>query len=168
VTSTFPLDTNKCSWSHGRVTNTCSVRTLPTAANVLAFTGTNAYEYGYDYEWEAPTIGLVKPGAGASGRTRTSAAVIRRRVLLGAAALAMLVLLALPWGGTGGRSLATPGAARGGSLQPGAMYVVRPGDTVWGIAERIASNGNVQPVVAKLEAEIGGDSIQPGQVIRLP
>lgn len=104
-----------------------------------------------------------------SQRLRPSRAVIfRRRALLAAVAVAMLVMLALPWGGTGGRSLATPGAARAGSLVAGTTYVVRRGDTLWGIAERLAGNGDPRPVVAQLEVQAGGDALQPGEVLHLP
>jgi nucleoid-associated protein YgaU len=105
-------------------------------------------------------------GSGEARRSRTVAR--RRRTLLAAAALAMLLMLALPWGGTGGHSLAVPGAAHGGSLVAGESYVVHQGDTLWGIAERLAGNSDPRPVVARLEVEVGGDEIQPGQVLRLP
>jgi len=80
----------------------------------------------------------------------------------------MLVMLALPWGGTGGRSLATPGAARAGPLVAGTTYVVRRGDTLWGIAERLAGNTDPRPLVARLEAQAGGDALQPGELLPLP
>jgi nucleoid-associated protein YgaU len=94
--------------------------------------------------------------------------VRRRRIVLLLAAMVMLVLLALPWGGTGGNSLAVPGAAHGGSLVAGSEYVVHRGDTLWGIAARLAGNSDPRPVMAQLESEAGGDDIQPGQVLRLP
>jgi nucleoid-associated protein YgaU len=84
------------------------------------------------------------------------------------AACALIVMLALPWGGTGGQSLAVPGAAHGGALTAGSSYVVRQGDTLWGIAERLAGNADPRPLMARLETEAGGDDIQPGQVLRLP
>ena len=84
------------------------------------------------------------------------------------AASALLVMLALPWGGTGGHSLAVPGAAHGGVLLAGNEYVVRQGDTLWGIAERLAPDGDPRPLMARLETEVGGDDIRPGQVLRLP
>ena len=108
---------------------------------------------------QAPPIRVAGP---------SRAVIIRRRALLAAAAVAMLVMLALPWGGTGGRSLATPGAARAGSLAAGTTYVVRRGDTLWGIAERLAGNSDPRPLVAKLEAQAGGDALQPGEVLHLP
>ena len=92
----------------------------------------------------------------------------RRRTLLGLAAIAMLIMLALPWGGTGGPSLATPGAAHAGPLAAGTTYVVRQGDTLWGIAERLAGGSDPRPMVAQLEAEAGGDDLHAGQQLVLP
>lgn len=118
-----------------------------------------------------PAFGLpagAPPGTWSAGRTPVSARVRRRRLLLAATVVALLVVLALPWGGTGGCSLATPGTARGGSLVAGSYYVVRPGDTIWGIATRLSGGSDPQPVVAELESEAGGDHVAPGQVLVLP
>ncbi len=92
----------------------------------------------------------------------------RRRFLLGTVATGLLVALALPWSGTGG-SLATPGPALAGeTLAQHAPYVVQPGDTLWSIALRLDPTGDPRPVVAKLEAEIGGDNVVPGEHLVLP
>ncbi len=92
----------------------------------------------------------------------------RRRVVLGMVAAGLLVALALPWSGTGG-SLATPGPALAGeTVAPHATYVVRPGDTLWSIATRLDPSGDPRVVVARLEAQIGGDSVVPGEQLVLP
>jgi len=151
-----PLDTNVCSCSYEDVTNTCSVLRVSSLATAPAIS----------WEPEPESIAL---GATSGGAARRATALARsRRVGLLLAALVMLVLLALPWGGTGGHSLAVPGAAHGGALVAGTEYVVRPGDTIWGIAARVAGNSDPRPVMARLESEAGGDDIQPGQVLRLP
>jgi hypothetical protein len=112
VTFGDPLDTNMCSCSDALVTNMCSVlETQESGATALV-------EHGRLPE-SAPS------GSGEARRSRTIAR--RRRTLLAAAAVAMLVMLALPWGGTGGHSLAVPGAAHGGSLVAGESYVVHQG-----------------------------------------
>jgi hypothetical protein len=101
-------------------------------------------------------------------RTGPSAAVRRRRVLLGMVAAGLLVALALPWSGTGG-SLATPGPALAGErVAPHTSYVVQPGDTLWSIAVRLDPSGDPRPTVAKLEAEVGGDGVVPGEQLVLP
>jgi len=103
-----------------------------------------------------------------SRTTRPSVAVRRRRFLLGTVATGLLVALALPWSGTGG-SLATPGPALAGeTVAHHAPYVVQPGDTLWSIALRLDPTGDPRPVVAKLEAEIGGDNVVPGEQLVLP
>jgi hypothetical protein len=186
-----PLDTNtrSCSDASVTMTNTCSVRRSrgPTPPGALP----EGLYFGYE---AAPLVvgaaGYV-PGFTVGGHTGLAtgddsegrpfctaqqpgrvgpsrAVIMRRRAVLAAVAVAMLVMLALPWGGTGGRSLATPGAARAGSLVPGTVYAVRPGDTLWGIAERIDGGSDVGPLVAQLESQIGGDALQPGELLRLP
>ena len=83
--------------------------------------------------------------------------------------LALLGVLALPWGGAGGHTLATPGSAPvGGTVAHHAGYVVRPGDTLWSIAERLDPSGDPRPVVAQLAAEVGSDTVVPGEHVVLP
>jgi nucleoid-associated protein YgaU len=48
------------------------------------------------------------------------------------------------------------------------LYVARPGDTIWGIAEHFSGGGDPWPLVGKLEAEIGDGTLQPGQVLAVP
>jgi len=113
-------------------------------------------------------VAATPAGPGEPYVRATRAVVLGRRVLLGAVCLAMLVLLALPWGGTGGNPLAAPGAARAGRLVAGDIYVVRPGDTLWSIAERLAPDSDPRPLVARMEDEVGSGDLQPGEELRLP
>ncbi len=71
----------------------------------------------------------------------------------------LLGALALPLGGTGGHSHA-PGSALAGTGHPVA-YVVRPGDTLWTIAERVDPTGDPRPLVAQLAAQVGSDTDHP-------
>ncbi|HUO48811.1 MAG TPA: LysM domain-containing protein [Acidimicrobiales bacterium] len=113
-----------------------------------------------------PTRG---PEAWASSAAGPTAAVRRRRVLLGTVVAALLLLLALPWGGAGGRSLATSGAALvGDPIAHHALYVVQPGDSLWSIAARLDPTGDPRPVVAKLASQVGGDTVVPGEHLVLP
>ena len=111
----------------------------------------------------------TRAGCITDGRsTRPSVAVRRRRFLLGTVAVGLLVALALPWSGTGG-SLATPGPALAGeTVAHPAPYVVQPGDTLWSIAVRLDPTGDPRPLVAKLESEVGGDNVVPGEQLVLP
>lgn len=97
------------------------------------------------------------------------AVVRRRRVLLGIVATGLLVALALPWGGSGGRPLATSGSAPAGDpIAAHALYVVQPGDTLWTIAERLDPSGDPRVIVGELASRLGGDTIRAGEQIRLP
>jgi LysM domain-containing protein len=98
-----------------------------------------------------------------------SAAVRRRRVLLGTVAAVFAVLLALPWGGAGGRPLATPGPALAGApVAHHALYIVQPGDSLWSIAQRLDPGSDPRPVVARLASQAGGDTVVPGERLVLP
>jgi hypothetical protein len=46
--------------------------------------------------------------------------------------------------------------------------VATPGDTVWSIAVRFAHGGDPRPLADRLEAEIGGGVLQPGQRLAVP
>lgn len=107
-------------------------------------------------------------------RPRPSAAVYRRRRLV--AALLLSLVLGLAYFSLAHVGTAFPGsgplAASGG---PGSavavadqLYVVRPGDTVWSIAHRFQPAGDERPLVDSLVSELHGAQLQPGQAIRIP
>ena len=105
-----------------------------------------------------PALRVVEGGGGAP-------AVRQRRLLVGVIVV-LAVGLALPLSGTGGRSHATGSAPAGIGRQ--LEYTVRPGDTLWTIAERVDPNNDPRPLVAKLAAQTGSDSVVPGERISLP
>ena len=94
---------------------------------------------------------------------RPSARVQRRRVILGLAALALLVLLALPIRAIGGRTIA--GAGAGPTI--GQEYVVRPGDTLASVAARV-SRGSVLGMEKALAGEAGSRVLVPGEHLLIP
>ena len=47
-------------------------------------------------------------------------------------------------------------------------YVARPGDTIWAIAVRFSGSKDPRPLEYHLEQEIGGGTLQPGQVLDVP
>jgi hypothetical protein len=44
---------------------------------------------------------------------------------------------------------------------------VRPGDTLWSIAERMAPGADPRPMVDRLQARLGSTVLQPGQRVSL-
>jgi hypothetical protein len=76
----------------------------------------------------------------------------------------------LVWQATGRLVGATvAGAEAPESGQVGAqIYVAKPGDTIWSIAVGYSHGGDPRPLVAKLEAEIGGGTLQPGERLAVP
>ncbi len=104
-------------------------------------------------------------GARSTHRRGPSAAVRRRRTLLATMGL-LVVGLALPLSGTGGNSHAT-GSALAETGHP-VTYTVRPGDTLWTIAERVDPSADPRPLVARLAAQTGSDNVVPGERIVLP
>jgi nucleoid-associated protein YgaU len=89
-------------------------------------------------------------------------------LLAGLVALAAVFALVAALGRTGGGPLTITGAT--GGLQPAAarMWVVRPGDTLWAIAEAVDPHGDVRPLVDRLSAEVHGAALYPGEPIPIP
>jgi hypothetical protein len=116
---------------------------------------------------ESGVTGLVLvPGRRATGmRRRTSPEVRRRRTLVAAIGL-MLIALALPLSGTGGRSHATGSASV--EIGAGTVYTVHQGDTLWSIAERVQPSSDPRPLVAQLAKETGSNTVVPGERIAIP
>jgi hypothetical protein len=99
----------------------------------------------------------------------------RRAVLLAtlaavlvAAVCVLLALQAALGGGAGGPL--TAGAASAGASRPAAtrVWMVRPGDTLWTIAEAVHPRGDVRPIVDRLSAQVGGRPLMVGQRLTLP
>jgi len=120
----------------------------------------------------------------AAGARRARRGVYRRRRAL--VALALLTVVVLGWFAAGAitgpaedlaiitagsattpvSSEAAPAAAPAAAAAP-RVYVVRPGDTVWSIAERLRPEGDVRELVDQLTERAGGSGLQAGQRIAL-
>jgi len=61
-------------------------------------------------------------------------------------------------------------ASRGGQLDSSnsIMVTVMPGDTLWGIAERLDPGSDPRPLVHELTSLAGKGVLQPGQVLVIP
>ncbi|GEM_PF-361973 len=119
------------------------------------------------------------PGAGRSARAgrRARPATVRLtrrgRLVLGALAAAAAVTAAALWLALGGPARASgsgvtgSGARGGGSM---ARVVVRPGDSLWGIAGRVDPSADPRVITAEIVADNGlaGTAIRAGQVLWVP
>ncbi|MGH9153252.1 MAG: LysM peptidoglycan-binding domain-containing protein, partial [Acidimicrobiales bacterium] len=99
-------------------------------------------------------------GAARSRRRRTVVVLVALVLLGGGAAL----------GGPGRAPLTSPGQAPAGGVVPVAetSYVVRPGDTLWGIARAAQPSGDVRPLVQWLARQRGGAPLRVGERLVLP
>ena len=118
---------------------------------------------------------LVRPVRPVRNRPQPDAVYVRRRLVV--AALFLGILLSLSWmlGALGGGPLtasergSTPATATL-RMAPVAQttHVVEPGDTLWSIARQLAPEGDVRPVVDALAAHRDGRPLQVGERIVLP
>lgn len=111
------------------------------------------------------------PGAPSCEQQR-QAATFRRRRAVALTGLALLlgglwIALQAAVGGTGG-SLLTSSGTPGGTPAAAHVWVVRPGDTLWGIALASGAQGDIRPVVDRLAAQTGGRPLTVGERIVLP
>ena len=120
--------------------------------------------------WVGPATHRAPREATPRGRRLSPATYRRRR--LAAAALALVVVVVAGKAGValGGSpplavserrpTISTPVAVR--------TVVVRPGDTLWAIAERAEPGEDPRPLVDELSAARNGAPLVPGESIRLP
>ena len=112
-----------------------------------------------EYEAFHPRLQVVPD---VPGRTAPSARVQkRRRVILGVVVVVLLVLLMLPIRALGGRTIA------GSAPTAGQEYVVRSGDTLASIAERVGGD-NVSGLERQLAGEAGSTVLVPGEHLLIP
>lgn len=115
-----------------------------------------------------PELRLVEGGRSAA---RPSASVYRRRRIVAALALIVVVgaLLALTLqlvdGASGAVTASGPGGAAASTV---VVHIVEPGDTMWSIARSLQPSGDVRSLVDELVSANGGASLQIGDQIVLP
>jgi hypothetical protein len=113
--------------------------------------------YELDFETYRPQLYVVPapPRVGPSPRVR------RRRIVLAAVVVTLLVLLALPIRSLGGSTLAQAAPAQGQE------YIVKAGDTLASIATR-ADPAHSAPLTEMLVHETGTSLVVPGEHVFIP
>ncbi|HVA09392.1 MAG TPA: LysM peptidoglycan-binding domain-containing protein [Acidimicrobiales bacterium] len=111
-----------------------------------------------EYESIYPGLRVV---SGGERRVPALSRTLVRRLVLGAVALGLLVLLMLPLRALGGSTLAASAPTAGQE------YIVQPGDTLTSIAAQVGG-GNVDAMAHRLAAETGSTTIVPGEHLLIP
>jgi len=112
---------------------------------------------------------LVRPVVAADRahpRRRVSrAAYVRRRLSVAVLAIAVVLLTAQAGAALGGSSSEAPGRAPTVASSTRST-VVRPGDSLWSLAERLAPGDDPRPVVDALREARRGEALLVGETVR--
>ena len=108
--------------------------------------------------------------AAGGSRAATRATYWRRRTAVVALAVALVLVMAQAGAALGG-SLATPerrpaASSGAGAADQARSTVVRPGDSLWSVAGRLAPDSDPRPVVDALAGARHGTVLVPGETIR--
>jgi hypothetical protein len=130
--------------------------------------------HGTDDDPASGRIVALPLGVRATPRRRVSARVRRRRLLAVGMVVGATVLTVLPLSGLLGSARGAPPLVQAAETNlptqtqagQGTFYVVRPGDSLASIAQRIAPS-NPGPVHADLVRLVGSDRVVAGEHIRL-
>jgi hypothetical protein len=112
----------------------------------------------------------ARPAPSTSPRALRARPAARRSALVGGFAV-LLATCAVWVQGGGGRTGSDPLTAPGpGRTAPAAahVWVVQPGDTIWGIARHLDPDGDPRPLVDALAHEVHGRPLQVGQRLTVP
>jgi hypothetical protein len=71
-------------------------------------------------------------------------------------------------GRIGGGPLVTTGAPGGLLPATSRVWIVRPGDSLWSIAQAVDPRGDVRPLVDRLAGELKTTSLYPGETVAIP
>jgi hypothetical protein len=108
----------------------------------------------------------VGHAAVAAGSRRISRATyVRRRALVAALAVVLVLVMAQAGAALGGSSLAAPERRPASTHAEAKAVVVHDGDSLWSIARRLAPGSDPRPIVDALSAARGGAPLVPGETI---
>jgi hypothetical protein len=113
-----------------------------------------------------PTTSSRLPAV-AAGRPRvaTRARYWRRRIVVAVLAIGLVLVMAQAGAALGGASLASPERRPAAAHTAARNTVVRPGDSLWSVASRLAPGSDPRPVVDALAAARHGTVLVPGETI---
>jgi Tfp pilus assembly protein FimV len=88
-------------------------------------------------------------------------------------ALGLVVVAAQAGAALGGLPLASPerrstASSASSGAASGTRVIVRPGDSLWSLAARLAPGEDLRPIVDELSSARDGAPLLPGEIIRLP
>jgi hypothetical protein len=150
----------RCEQAFDKSVDTEHVFVLHCGRSEQVFEGGDAMSVALELEYEElyPRLRVVPQPAERRG---PSPRVQRRRLILGAAVIVLLVLLMLPIRALGGKTLAQSGPVAGQE------YVVQTGDTLASIAARV-DRVDVAGTEQRLAKEMGSTVLVPGEHLLIP
>jgi hypothetical protein len=114
-----------------------------------------------------PTTSSRRAVAAGPARVVSRATYWRRRVVVVVLAVAIVLVMARAGAALGGSTPAVPERhpAHSSTVVEGASTVVRQGDSLWSVAERLAPGSDPRPVVDALSEARHGTVLTPGETI---
>jgi hypothetical protein len=109
-----------------------------------------------------PTTRSRRTVAAGAARVVSPVTYWRRRVVVVLLAVALVLVMARAGATLGG---STPAAPERHPAHQAATTVVRPGDSLWTVAERLAPDSDPRPVVDALSEARHGTVLTPGETI---
>jgi nucleoid-associated protein YgaU len=100
-----------------------------------------------------------------AARCQSAAVYWRRRLIAAALGLGIVLTAARAGVALGGSTTFTPGRSPHPHVED---VVVRRGDTLWSIAERVSSSSDPRALVDALAAQLGTSDLQVGERIAVP
>jgi hypothetical protein len=114
-----------------------------------------------------PTMPPYRPAV-AAGRSRVvanRATYWRRRIVVAVMVVALVLVMAQAGAALGGSPLASPERRPAAAHTAARSTVVRPGDSLWSVASRLAPGSDPRPVVDALAEARHGTVLGPGETI---